>query len=56
MEVSIFSGMWAIRQTPDVPRQDPPYQPWAAEMNAELLALNFQNPRRLLPTSECRNV
>jgi hypothetical protein len=39
-----FSGMWAIRQTPDVPRQDPPYQPWAAEMNAELLALNFQNP------------
>ena len=39
-----FSGMWAIRQTPDVPVQRPPYQPWAAEMNEELLALNFQNP------------
>ena len=38
-----FSGMWVVRQTPDVPRQNPPYQPWAAEMNAELRALNFQN-------------
>lgn len=39
-----FSGLWAIRQTPDVPIQRPPYQPWAAEMNAELLALDIQNP------------
>ncbi len=38
-----FSGMWSIRQTPNVPRQEPPYQPWAAEMNEELRALNFQN-------------
>jgi len=39
-----FSGMWAIRQTPDVPIQRPPYQPWAAQMNEELLALDIQNP------------
>lgn len=38
-----FSGMWVVRQTPDVPRQNPPYQPWAAEMNAEYRALNFNN-------------
>lgn len=39
-----FSGMWVVRQTPDVPVQRPPYQPWAAEMAAEYEALNFQNP------------
>ena len=39
-----FSGMWVVRQTPDVPIQRPPYQAWAAEMNTELLAMNFQNP------------
>lgn len=40
-----FSGMWVIRQSPDSPRQNtrPPYQPWAAEMDAEYRALNFQN-------------
>ncbi len=38
-----FSGMWVRRQTPNVPAQKPPYQPWAAEMDAELRALNLQN-------------
>ena len=38
-----FSGHWVVRQTPDIPRVHPPYQPWAAEMDAELRALNFQN-------------
>ena len=38
-----FSGHWVVRQTPDVPVIRPPYQPWAAEMDEELRALNFQN-------------
>lgn len=40
-----FSGMWVIRQSPGNPRQNPrpPYQPWAAQMDAEYRALNFQN-------------
>ena len=38
-----FSGMWVVRQRPDIPRQEPPYQPWAAEMNAEYQALGINN-------------
>ncbi len=39
-----FNGLWTRRQTPEVPVQRPPYQPWAAQMAEELRALNIQNP------------
>ncbi|MDC1437206.1 carboxypeptidase-like regulatory domain-containing protein [Gammaproteobacteria bacterium] len=39
-----FSGMWVNTQNPDFARQQPPFQAWAAEMNEELRAMNFQNP------------
>lgn len=42
-----FSGMWVNTQNPDFSSRQqpqPPYQSWAAEMNEELRAMNFQNP------------
>ncbi|MDG2090328.1 MAG: carboxypeptidase-like regulatory domain-containing protein [Gammaproteobacteria bacterium] len=39
-----FSGMWVDTQNPEYAPQQPPYQSWAAEMNDELRAMNFQNP------------
>ncbi len=38
-----FSGMWVVNQRTDIPRVDPPYQPWAAEMDREYRALGINN-------------